>query len=519
MKIHLGIALAASTLLCVSAHALPAPNTTSAATQSAFLADVLPSSMRLQDSLWDEQAHLLRYPTNQPAPAHPATHMVRESTWYAVGLLHRDAPGDCARAAVALRAVLAQQYTDSAQPWFGTFRRSPEEPAPLGRNGVWHSYDPNWRQFIGTTFAVILIEYADRIPADLAEQLKAAIGRAAQGEIKDGRLKPSYSNIALMQGFLLDYAASSLRHTEWAAQAESWNQRVYGLFQEHNAFSEYNSPTYYGVDLFGLALLRKYGSNASTRAMGADMEARLWGDVADFYHPRLHNIAGPFDRAYGMDMESYVSLMGMWMSTVLAAGDAPLPRITTATDHVADICFAPLMAVAQTRVPDDVAVVLRSEPRAHLAQHRIDDKRVATAWIGRNLILGGEATGKTRTTGPHSQFHPATIQWRTPTGKIGWVNVVEAAELDASADEKGLLLSARDSVRIRLHADGLQASQLTKDAWNLPGLMLSIKTDAKSFTVISSGENIDLIYGKLSTLRVETQTPSNDAPVSVAHGK
>ena len=49
------------------------------------------------------------------------------------------------------------------------------------------------------------------------------------------------------------------------------------------------------------------------------MEATLWRDLADFYQPELRNISGPYDRAYGMDMESYVSVVGVWMRTALAA--------------------------------------------------------------------------------------------------------------------------------------------------------------------------------------------------------
>jgi hypothetical protein len=51
--------------------------------------------------------------------------------------------------------------------------------------------------------------------------------------------------------------------------------------------------------------------------MGSDMEAALWSDLASFYNANLRNISGPFDRAYGMDMESYVSVVGMALRTVL----------------------------------------------------------------------------------------------------------------------------------------------------------------------------------------------------------
>ena len=51
---------------------------------------------------------------------------------------------------------------------------------------------------------------------------------------------------------------------------------------------------------------------------------------------------------------------------------------------------------------------------------QITDDRVATAWIGKDIVYGGETTNKTRDSGPQTnfhQFHPATVQWRTRAGK------------------------------------------------------------------------------------------------------
>ena len=98
--------------------------------------------------------------------------MVRESSWYALGLLLRDAPGDRQRAAEILDAVLKQQYVTPGVQWYGTYRRTPEEPDPTGNPVMWRGYDPNWRLFIGTTFAMILIEYPG---PDLARAFKADV--------------------------------------------------------------------------------------------------------------------------------------------------------------------------------------------------------------------------------------------------------------------------------------------------------------------------------------------------------
>ena len=56
--------------------------------------------------------------------------MVRESSWYALGLLLRDQQGDREHAAEILDTVLKEQYTQPGVRWFGTYKRTPEEPDP-----------------------------------------------------------------------------------------------------------------------------------------------------------------------------------------------------------------------------------------------------------------------------------------------------------------------------------------------------------------------------------------------------
>jgi hypothetical protein len=86
---------------------------------------MLQASMRYCDAHWDEYAGLLAV----PSPAKPESHRVRESAWYALGLLTRGQPGDAARSARIIETVLSQQFDAPGQPWNGTFSRAPEELA------------------------------------------------------------------------------------------------------------------------------------------------------------------------------------------------------------------------------------------------------------------------------------------------------------------------------------------------------------------------------------------------------
>ncbi|WP_146072146.1 hypothetical protein [Bryocella elongata] len=471
--------------------------------------ELFEQSMQWSDHFYDDGAKLVRSPySTGAAGAHGSAgrYMVRESSWYALGLLFRDQDGDRGRAAQVIEKVLDQQYTVPGVRWYGTYKRTPEEPTPTGKSVMWRGYDPNWRHFIGTTFAMILIEYPDRVPASLRERMYKAIDLAVVGEMQEGRLVPSYTNIALMYGFLWDFAAVHDHRADWLKQSADWNDAVNNLFSAHHAFFEYNSPTYCGVDLYGLALWRNYGSSAHLRDMGSTMEISLWRDLMKYYQPSLRNLSGPFDRSYGMDMESYVSVVGVWMRTMLDAKHAPLPPLVATTDHLPDLWFAPHIAILGLNVPDDARAKMTHFSGPHLVRQEIDDKRTATAWIGNNVIFGGEITSFTKDAGPTSQFHPATVQWRTPSGQIGWVLIVECPPINASADEHGLSIDTKDAnstIKIQIHAKGTDKAKLLRGSWSLPGLQIKTSADAKDFTVTGDSDNLYVTYTGLHHMRLE----------------
>lgn len=465
-------------------------------------------AMRLFDMSYDSQAHLVLHP-HDGHTGHLSHFMVRESSWYALGLLVRDRAGarpeDAERALAVLDAVLKEQYLDPKVKWYGTFKRTPEEPLPGQNEEAFRGYDPNWRHFIGTTLQMILIEYPERIPVELQERMYRSIDAAITGEMNDGRLVPSYSNIAIMYGSLWNYAAVHDENAEWLAQSTAWTEEVYRLFQQHRSFNEFNAPTYYGVDLYGLGLWREYGSTARMREIGSDMEAGLWKDIANFYQPNLRNIAGPYDRSYGMDMTHYVSPTGVWMRTLLPASIAPLPdHPMLSTFQIADIWYAPQVALLGTHVPSDALAMIRTFPGPHLINRTIDSRRTATSWVGNNAVWGGEFTSRTKDTGNKTQFHPVTAQWRMPSGEIGWIRLTKSPNIDAVADLGGVTIATDGDVSFRIYA-GENAPAVTKTTWQLPGFSTAIDTDAKGFSITKSSDCegcIDITYTTLQSMRM-----------------
>ena len=118
------------------------------------------------------------------------------------------------------------------------------------------------------------------------------------------------------------------------------------------------------------------------------------------------------------------------------------------------------------------------------------------------MIFGGEFTNKSKDAGTTTQFHPATVQWRTPSGQIGWIRLVQSPMIDASADKQGLTISATGMIRLRLHAKQMAPDKITEKEWSLPGLQVSVISDAKKFSTEPTEDGIDLIYSDMTSMKL-----------------
>jgi len=474
------------------------------APQGTHAAAVLDASMSFAEPYWDERVALLWSP-NPVRETTGRVHRVRESGWYALGLLQRNHTGDSERAVRVFEAILTQQVAEPGAKWNGTFYKYPEEPTIPVNAVVWDDYDPNWRQFVGTTLALALINFEARIPEDLRARMLHAIGRAADGEQADGRLNPTYTNIALMHAFLCAFAGERLQRPDLAKAGAEYTEAVHAGFREHDTFEEYNSPTYYGVDFYGLALWRAHGVTPRMRVLGAELEAALWRDTAAFYHAGMRNLCGPFDRSYGMDMRKYVALVGLWMRMGLDEDTAPFPPLDGPKDHVHDFFCAPCYVLLGVEIPADALAEFRKFSGERLVERTLPRNRRASAWLAENVMLGAESAGLSRSIADaKSQYHPATIHWKTPAGSIGWMRLVRAPRVDARAEKNRLTITAIGDTTFRLSAPGLNAADLTRERWTLPGLVVTVETDAREFAAIPGTDFIDLSYREATSFALRT---------------
>ncbi len=343
---------------------------------------------RIRSELWDPTLCLERVApgvTPHLDLSSLGLHSVRESALGAYADLGR---GEVGRAVVTLRTVLTHQYDAPGRPWDGTFRATAEQADPPGDLAVeWLHYDPNWRQFLGVILAVTLLDHGGDLPGDVVEGASAAVVRCALGEPED-RIPEWYTNPNLLHAWVAAHAGLLAGDDALVERGRRRARRTIDRFEHSGDVDEYNSPTYDGVDLLAAALWVAHPPTPEFAAWGRSLLDGLCARISNLVDPQLACICGPYWRAYGVALDRYVSLLGLWLH--VAGVEHVLPSVLdSGTDHVHDLSFLPLVARLAGIVP------LRWQVRPVVAERRhvqrFDDV-VATSILrpGRNV---GWATG------------------------------------------------------------------------------------------------------------------------------
>ncbi len=461
------------------------------------------------DRWYDPAVGLLWNPAGSFAPAvrDATVHLLPQSAWYAFGLLERGSPGDISRAVEVLNAVLAYQYDRPGAAWNGTFARVAEAAEPTEGAREWLDYDPNWRQFIASTFLLTLRHHSDVIDPVLISRLDRSIDLALRSEPAD-RITSSYSNIALLHAFALVEFGARGGDGDLQDAGERLARSVVDSFDRCGAFDEYNSPTYYGMDLVALALWRTCAASELLRREGARLEAALWMDIATFFHAGMRNLIGPFDRAYGMDMTRYLAMVGLWWIPAFGGGDAPVPELTAdVIDHGHDLLVGPLVARLAGPIPRDAVEFLHHFDGVRAVDRPITpvSSRTATAWLEPDFAFGGEEGDPGRpATG---QFAPATVHWVLPDAteaspRVGSIRFFCDDATSARAGDAQLRIVTSPGDRGAADAWFLLSTGGSKSLnpvmvgpgrWDLPGLTLQVQANGTLVTVDPFGE--DLLVG------------------------
>lgn len=522
---------------------------------------LIEQSMSIMDNYYSSEEKLLQYNNGSDDD-------VRGSSHYALGLLMRDNPGDLERACEVIKRVIEMQYDAPNEIYHGTFKVTQNQPTPPMGNmnwkefspgfafyldstfekiknelidivtkeahifdkkvvggyfdkavnrvlpKVWESYDPNWREFIISTFAVILELFEVRLPKALVEQMDIACKRAVSASIDryHSDAIPMNTNIVLMHIFIVGYFGERYSNNEWIEHAEKEASNTYNDYMEFKSFAEFNSTTYYGVDLMILGLWRKLLKSEKLVEIGVELEDGLWENIALFYNPNLRNVSGPFARCYEMDMVEHSSL-GQFIYMAIE-DEAYLTEENTETSH------DPVIALSGSNMPEHLKPYfikhqkdrqVEKKFRELIERGKPGENRTlctTTAWIENDIMLGA-MSGSRNTSG---QLHPVTIYWKAPNGKVcsirllrrlkggHWSQHLRTVMYNSKAQKDRITVEVDFSINedielfFEIDADKPETDQMSPEKWVLPGLTANIKASAPQPKIALANGKLEVIY-------------------------
>ncbi|KAJ9139128.1 Beta-galactosidase [Pleurostoma richardsiae] len=392
--------------------------------------------MEVQDLRWDDSYNYIYYTDNGPWS-------VRFTAWYTAGLLHRHEGDDVANAKAALENILKCQMTENYESaWYGTFKLSPDEPyptsdSPLYPPSIYGSYDPNWREFVGTQLVQVVEEFSELIGDDLVSRIEDALEIAAVGSMRRNGSYPEgdnlvtgYANPALMRAWYVGWIGHRRNNQTFIDFSDTQAGLILDLFKStgSNVLSEYNAPTYYGMDVWALGGAIQYApGNATITTNAKYILKELWKDIATHYNPYLGNLAGPYDRAYTRDITTHSAILSMYWWGIYGRQYGPQP-LKGELDLIYDIAqgasLSLIMDTVSKYIPCEAAATLKAKgpwEGERFVERKVPESlsgdmsayRIATSWISSPLMIGAEKVNETENRG--NQFVPAIVHWAGDT--------------------------------------------------------------------------------------------------------
>lgn len=194
--------------------------------------------------------------------------------------------------------------------------RDPKSPAFGNFKWLWRDTgvtDPNAVEFLMQDAALVWVRHKDWMPEPARARFRELIEYAAEGCLRH-RVPASYTNIAILNAGNVAVLGEVLDRPE---VADEGYLRLEALCRWTWAFgfSEYCSPTYYGVDLDGLEFLLSFARRESGRRQAAALRNLVWTDIAVNYLPSAERLAGTHSRSY-----DYLRGIGTLDAQLKAAG-------------------------------------------------------------------------------------------------------------------------------------------------------------------------------------------------------
>lgn len=398
---------------------------------------------------------------------------LRSKTRVAQALLFRNTPGDKEKAGAILQWILKNQYQDENSKLYGIWKTSVENDR----------FDQNWREFIGCDLIIIRHKFRHLLPQGLIKDIETGLIHAAKGAFKRN-VGADYTNISIMSAFLMEYVGTEFNIEPLKKAGISKAQDIFRLFQSHKTFSEYNSPTYYGVTLIGLALWRELSFSKEIQDMGKTLEKVFWHEIATLYNTNLKNMPGPHFRGYGMDMTKYFAITGIWIA--LALDDEKLAPLAQANGpKYGEMSNLTTILNLGLVIPEDDLKSLKTFSKPKFITKNVpnnykgDSIKQASTMITKDLMMGG-LWGNKRV---WEQIKLGTIHWKTNNGDIGWLAILGDGNTNVKVSQTSMLIYTNTTnpykLEILVYAPDIEKDVFANQTWNLTGLNLVTKTSLK----------------------------------------
>jgi hypothetical protein len=243
--------------------------------------------------------HLLGGPFYGPGyhsrvPDGTYAHDILNSLNYALALLASGEAAHLARAADILRKVLTFQDVDPLSPTYGVWPWLAEEPLAQMAPPDW-----NWADFGGARLAQVLKDHAAKLPADLLDPVKAGLGHAAWSIFRRN-VGPTHTNVVIAGAGVAIAAGELLKRSMLLDYGRRRLHAMVKHTKRHGGFNEYNSPMYTMVALHECERILSLVHDPQARSDAEWLRRAAWQTIAEHFHPRTGQWAGPHSRAYGL---------------------------------------------------------------------------------------------------------------------------------------------------------------------------------------------------------------------------
>jgi hypothetical protein len=188
---------------------------------------------------------------------------------------------DASRASTYLNDEMSVQNGDGTIPW--NYRG----PAIVDRNAIEFGTEP---------WGAILLGFSDRLPADVRRSL-ADHARAALPALYAHVARPSYANIYLMNSVSTELIGEAIGDPTASRRGEEQLRRFID-FTQRSGIAEYDTSSYYPVDIGALEAGYRYTRNPAVRATLATILRYIWTDVAANYILSIERLVGAHSRDY-----------------------------------------------------------------------------------------------------------------------------------------------------------------------------------------------------------------------------